>query len=208
MYAGFPRRKSGRITTSAAVRRHICRCSRTRLRPFRAHFLRACLRPLPAPSLILESMVFLAYHSRLRADPKAQMLPANPQKHNEVCCLITVLWVIPFVNCTGVPYLITCCANIENYTVMKKFELCRQREQAQGVMAPQPMTMHASDQPGEATMPMAHQAPPTGAKFDPMTGQPIPMEHQAPPTGAKFDPMTGKPIPKFDPETGVQNWDA
>jgi hypothetical protein len=39
-------------------------------------------------------------------------------------------------------------------------------------------------------------------------GQPMPMAHQAPPTGAKFDPMTGQPIPKFDPMTGVQNWDA
>ena len=27
-----------------------------------------------------------------------------------------------------------------------------------------------------------------------------------PPFGAKFDPMTGQPIPKFDPHTGQQNW--
>ena len=91
------------------------------------------------------------------------MMPANPQKHNDVCGIIFMTALIPCVNCVA-PQLILCIANIENYTVMKKFELCRQREQAQGVMAPQPMTMHASDQPGEATMPMAHQAPPTGAK--------------------------------------------
>ena len=135
------------------------------------------------------------------------MMPANPQKHNDVCGIIFMTALIPCVNCVA-PQLILCIANIENYTVMKKFELCRQREQAQGVMAPQPMTMHASCQPGMGMgtpmMPMATQAAPTGAKFDPMTGQRIPQA----PTGAKFDPATGQSIPKFDPTTGVQNWEA
>ena len=27
-----------------------------------------------------------------------------------------------------------------------------------------------------------------------------------PPFGAKFDPVTSQPIPKFDPQTGKQNW--
>ena len=46
-----------------------------------------------------------------------------------------------------------------------------------------------------------------GQKIAPMQAVPaggVPVE--APPKGAKFDTITGQPIPKFDPKTGQQNW--
>jgi len=68
------------------------------------------------------------------------MMPANKQKHGEVCICIFLTALIPFVQCVA-PQLIICIANIENYMVMKKFETCRERERAAG-LAPQPMSMH------------------------------------------------------------------
>ena len=74
-----------------------------------------------------------------RGDPKAQMMPANKQKHGDVCMCWFLMLMIPCVNCVAVP-LVMQTAGVENYSVMKKFQLARQREQ-EAATAPQPMSM-------------------------------------------------------------------
>ena len=49
----------------------------------------------------------------------------------------------------------------------------------------------------------AQQGAPVGVA---MQSPQVQASQATPAFGAKFDPMTGQPIPKFDPMTGRQNW--
>ena len=51
---------------------------------------------------------------RALADQKAQMMPPNTQAHDQLCCCLVTMFLIPCGVCTLYP-LITWVANIENY---------------------------------------------------------------------------------------------
>ena len=61
-----------------------------------------------------------------RGDPKAQMMGPNKQAHAGLCPCIIVISLIPFVQFIT-PFIVQV-ASINNYIVMKKCQLARQRD--------------------------------------------------------------------------------
>ena len=76
------------------------------------------LNPVPRARLDLLRLLLrsrpLSCLMRALADQKAQMMPPNTQAHDQLCCCLVTMFLIPCGVCTLYP-LITWVANIENY---------------------------------------------------------------------------------------------
>ena len=75
-------------------------------------------------------------HAAVHADYKAHIMLPNDQKHQEVCCCIFCLSIIPFVN--FLTPLVVASVSAENYCTMKKFEEWRELPANQQGIAMQP----------------------------------------------------------------------
>ena len=75
-------------------------------------------------------------HVYVCADPKAVYMGAQPEKHDNVHCILCFHWLNFFCGAgLGFVWLLSAGATVENYMVMKKFEQVRERNGDQAPMS-------------------------------------------------------------------------